>query len=138
MMPAPSGCHDAGTEHGRRDALTWDPMTHCMDVAVVTLCARVTMHIPFHQQTAFLARVTPVPAGTVVSSQSFSTPRQRLRPRVKRLIGNQLPVRRPIGEETLATLLCGPGCTRCVGSVSPAWYPEACSSWPFMRRVNFS
>jgi len=75
----------------------------------VALCARVLMHFPLPEQTAFLASVARLAKRTVVFSQSISTPWQRLRRGVKRLIGNPPPARWPISERELLALLTGAG-----------------------------
>jgi len=75
----------------------------------VALCARVLMHFPLEQQIAFLGAVARLARGTVVFTQSLSTPYQRARRRVKRMIGNPPPAQRPITEAELAQLLAGAG-----------------------------
>ena len=75
----------------------------------VALCARVLMHFPLDEQVAFLASIARLARGTVVFSQSISTPWQRLRRRVKRLIGNPPSARWPISEAELQALLAGAG-----------------------------
>jgi len=73
------------------------------------LCARVLMHFPLNSQIAFLKAVAAVTQGSVVFTQSFSTPYQRLRRRVKRLIGNPPSATYPITESDLRKLLDGAG-----------------------------
>jgi 2-polyprenyl-3-methyl-5-hydroxy-6-metoxy-1,4-benzoquinol methylase len=75
----------------------------------VALCARVLMHFPLEQQITFLRSVATLARGTVVFSQSLSTPYQRMRRRAKDLIGNPPPARYPITEAELAELLRGAG-----------------------------
>lgn len=75
----------------------------------VALCARVLMHFPLEQQIEFLKSVAVLTKGTVVFSQSLSTPYQRTRRRVKKLLGNAGPAAYPITEEQLKRLLKGAG-----------------------------
>jgi 2-polyprenyl-3-methyl-5-hydroxy-6-metoxy-1,4-benzoquinol methylase len=75
----------------------------------VALCARVLMHFPLDQQISFLRSVAELTKGTVVFNQSLSSPYQRFRRRVKRLLGNQRPARYPITEMELGMLLAGAG-----------------------------
>jgi 2-polyprenyl-3-methyl-5-hydroxy-6-metoxy-1,4-benzoquinol methylase len=71
----------------------------------VALCARVLMHFPLEQQIAFLGNVARVARETVILTQSLSTPYQRLRRRVKGMLGNQPPAGYPITNAELASLL---------------------------------
>ena len=73
------------------------------------LCARVLMHFPLDEQITFLRAVARLAKGTVVFSQSLSTPYQRTRRRIKRLLGNRGPAAYPITEDDLAALLAGAG-----------------------------
>jgi 2-polyprenyl-3-methyl-5-hydroxy-6-metoxy-1,4-benzoquinol methylase len=73
------------------------------------LCARVLMHFPLGEQIRFLGSVAKIARGTVVFSQSISTPYQRLRRGVKQLLGHQPSARYPITEAELAELLAGAG-----------------------------
>lgn len=75
----------------------------------VALCARVLMHFPLDEQITFLRSVARLARGTVVFSQSLSTPYQRLRRRVKRILRNRGPAAYPITERDLAALLAGAG-----------------------------
>ncbi len=75
----------------------------------VALCARVLMHFPLAQQTEFLRSVATLVKGTIVFSQSLSTPYQRMRRRVKNLLGNPPPAMYPITESQLRSLLQGAG-----------------------------
>jgi 2-polyprenyl-3-methyl-5-hydroxy-6-metoxy-1,4-benzoquinol methylase len=75
----------------------------------VALCARVLMHFPLEQQVEFLKGVATLAQGTIVFSQSLSTPYQRARRRVKKLLGHQTPAQYPITERELATLLRAAG-----------------------------
>jgi len=71
------------------------------------LCARVLMHFELDDQIRFLKSVAALSKGTVVFSQSLSTPYQRMRRSLKRLIGNPPPASFPITESELAQLLRG-------------------------------
>jgi len=73
------------------------------------LCARVLMHFPLEQQIQFLGSVTKLTKSRVVFNQSLSSPYQRLRRRVKQLLGNQPPAGYPISEDELAQLLAASG-----------------------------
>lgn len=75
----------------------------------VALCARVLMHFPLGEQIEFLRSVVELTKARVVFTQSLSTPYQRLRRRIKRLLGNQAPAMYPITEMELKTLLAGAG-----------------------------
>jgi len=75
----------------------------------VALCARVLMHFPLDQQVEFLKGVAALAKGTVVFSQSLSTPYQRARRRVKKMLGHQDPAMHPITERELQILLKGAG-----------------------------
>ena len=75
----------------------------------VALCARVLMHFPLEEQITFLRSVAELTKGQVVFTQSLSTPYQRFRRRIKRLIGNPPPATYPITETQLKTLLAGAG-----------------------------
>jgi ubiquinone/menaquinone biosynthesis C-methylase UbiE len=69
------------------------------------LCARVLMHFPLDGQIAFLKAVAAVTQGSVVFTQSLSTPYQQIRRRVKRMIGNPPSATYPIMESELRQLL---------------------------------
>lgn len=75
----------------------------------VALCARVLMHFPLDQQIEFLGSVAKLTRGTVVFSQSLSTPYQRMRRKFKRLLGHQAPANYPITTRELKLLLEGAG-----------------------------
>lgn len=75
----------------------------------VALCARVLMHFPLDEQITFLRSVARLAKGTVVFSQSLSTPYQRMRRRVKRVLRNRGPAAYPITDDELAKLLAGAG-----------------------------
>ena len=82
------------------------------------LCARVLMHFPLQEQVQFLGSVTRLTRKRVVFNQSLSTPYQRLRRGMKRLLGNQPPAGYPISEAQLAELLAGAG-LREIGRLRP-------------------
>lgn len=84
----------------------------------VALCARVLMHFPLEEQINFLKSVAILTKGRVVVTQSLSTPYQRFRRRVKRVLGNQPPAKYPITEAELATLLSSAGLKE-VGRLRP-------------------
>jgi 2-polyprenyl-3-methyl-5-hydroxy-6-metoxy-1,4-benzoquinol methylase len=75
----------------------------------VALCARVLMHFPLEGQIEFLKCVAVLTKGTVVFSQSLSTPYQRARRRIKQFMGNAPPAVYPITEADLKALLKGAG-----------------------------
>ena len=75
----------------------------------VALCARVLMHFPLEEQIRFLRSVAHLTKGRVVFTQSLSTPYQRLRRRLKRLIGNPPSAVYPITDGELEALLAGAG-----------------------------
>jgi len=75
----------------------------------VALCARVLMHFPLEEQIEFLRSVALLARKGVVLTQSLSTPYQRSRRRVKRLIGNPPSAAFPITNSGLSTLLDGAG-----------------------------
>ena len=75
----------------------------------VALCARVLMHFPLEEQIEFLRCVAVLAKGTIVFSQSLSTPYQRTRRRVKKALGNAPPAVYPITEAQLKVLLKGSG-----------------------------
>ena len=75
----------------------------------VALCARVLMHFPLDEQIVFLKSVATLTKGTVVFSQSLSTPYQRTRRRLKKLLRNAAPAGYPITEMQLKQLLQGAG-----------------------------
>jgi 2-polyprenyl-3-methyl-5-hydroxy-6-metoxy-1,4-benzoquinol methylase len=96
----------------------------------VALCARVLMHFPLEQQIRFLRSVARLTKGRVVFTQSLSTPYQRFRRQIKRLLGNQAPAAYPLTEDQLATLLAGAelkevGRLRVMALVSEAIYVVA-------------
>lgn len=75
----------------------------------VALCARVLMHFPLDEQIAFLRCVARLAKGTVVFSQSLSTPYQRMRREMKKIMGHRPSAGYPITEDELQALLAGSG-----------------------------
>lgn len=73
------------------------------------LCARVLMHFPLEEQITFLAGVAKLTRGSIVITQSLSTPYQRFRRALKRLLGHQPPAGYPITNGELKRLLQGAG-----------------------------
>jgi 2-polyprenyl-3-methyl-5-hydroxy-6-metoxy-1,4-benzoquinol methylase len=73
------------------------------------LCARVLMHFPLEQQVQFLRGVAGLSHSVVVINQSFDSGYQRLRRRLKRLMGNQESARFPITDGNIKVLLDGAG-----------------------------
>jgi hypothetical protein len=67
------------------------------------------MHFPLEEQIEFLRSVAVLTRGTVVFSQSLSTPYQRMRRRIKKLLRNAGPAAYPITEKQLQVLLDGAG-----------------------------
>jgi hypothetical protein len=67
------------------------------------------MHFPLEHQIEFLKSVAELVKGTVVFSQSLSTPYQRMRRRFKKMLGNAPPAVYPITEAQLRSLLKGSG-----------------------------
>ncbi|HEX7369060.1 MAG TPA: class I SAM-dependent methyltransferase [Rhodanobacteraceae bacterium] len=70
-----------------------------------TLCARVLMHFPLEQQISFLAGVARLGSTTVVINHSFDSPYQRLRRRIKRMLGHRAPANFPISSRDIRVLL---------------------------------
>lgn len=89
----------ADAKHLTRETPTYDG----------ALCARVLMHFPLDQQIEFLAGVSRVSRGLVVINHSLSSPYQRLRRRIKHLLGHQESARFPITNNDIKTLLAGAG-----------------------------
>ena len=75
----------------------------------LALCARVLMHFPLEEQIVFLKAVTDLTKGRVVFTQSLSSPYQRFRRKVKKVLRNQQPSGFPITEVQLSELLKGAG-----------------------------
>lgn len=69
------------------------------------LCARVLMHFPLKQQVDFLSGVARLSRSLVVINHSLDSPYQRLRRRLKRLLGHQQPARVPISNANIKELL---------------------------------
>lgn len=75
----------------------------------LALCARVLMHFPLEEQIVFLKAVADLTKGRVVFTQSLSSPYQRFRRKVKKVLRNQQPSGFPITEVQLSELLKGAG-----------------------------
>jgi 2-polyprenyl-3-methyl-5-hydroxy-6-metoxy-1,4-benzoquinol methylase len=75
----------------------------------ITLCARFLMHFPLDRQIEFMRSIASLTRHTVIFTQSFSSPYQRMRRRAKGLIGKALPSSHPITEIELKKLLQGAG-----------------------------
>jgi 2-polyprenyl-3-methyl-5-hydroxy-6-metoxy-1,4-benzoquinol methylase len=73
------------------------------------LCARVLMHFDLAEQIEFLRGVAKLTRGIVVINHSYDSPYQRLRRRVKRLLGHQASARHPISRRDIVALLDGAG-----------------------------
>jgi 2-polyprenyl-3-methyl-5-hydroxy-6-metoxy-1,4-benzoquinol methylase len=73
------------------------------------LCARVLMHFELDEQVEFLKGVVQSTSGLVVINHSLSSPYQRLRRGLKRLLGHQLPARYPITMKEIKYLLAQSG-----------------------------
>lgn len=73
------------------------------------LCARVLMHFRLDEQIDFLRGVARLTDGPIVINHSFSSPYQRLRRKVKKLLGHRPSARYPVTEKDIRTLLeaCG-------------------------------
>jgi 2-polyprenyl-3-methyl-5-hydroxy-6-metoxy-1,4-benzoquinol methylase len=73
------------------------------------LCARVLMHFPVHKQIIFLQNVASLVRGPIVFTQSWTSPYQRFRRSLKRLLRHQTAVRYPLSGASLKQLLEGAG-----------------------------
>lgn len=73
------------------------------------LCARVLMHFELDEQIEFLRGVAQLTSGPVIINHSFSSPYQRLRRSVKRMLGHAPPARFPVTSSQLAELLSQAG-----------------------------
>lgn len=69
------------------------------------LCARVLMHFPLDQQIEFLSGVADLSRTTVVINHSLDSAYQRLRRRVKHLLGNQASANHPVSNADIKVLL---------------------------------
>lgn len=74
-------------------------------VAPAVLCARVLMHFPLEDQIRFVRGASAFSSKYVVITHSLSTPYQRARRAVKRLLGHQRPAAYPITNRELERLL---------------------------------
>jgi len=69
------------------------------------LCARVLMHFDLDEQIEFLRGVAKLTRGLVVINHSLSSPYQRFRRSVKKLLGHRAPARRPVTDVEIRRLL---------------------------------
>jgi len=113
--------------------MNWDPVTHYKEVAVAerydrerfsSLAGRVFNALErscirrIFRRVSKEATIMDLPRRQVVFSQSFNTPYQRFRRRIKGMLGNQAPAAYPISETELRKLLTGAGLKE-VGRVRP-------------------
>jgi SAM-dependent methyltransferase len=75
------------------------------EIADVVLCARVLMHFPFEEQVKFVGGVRKFGKGPIVITQCYSSPYQRLRRGLKKILGHQPSANYPITESQIAELL---------------------------------
>lgn len=80
-------------------------LTRAHDQFDAVLCARVLMHFELEEQIEFLRGVTQITRGPIVINHSYSTPYQRFRRGVKRMLGNQPPARHPVSASDIDRLL---------------------------------
>ena len=73
------------------------------------LCARVLMHFSMNEQIAFLKGVTTLASTRVVLTQSYDSSYQRLRRKLKKLLGHQPPAQYPVDNADIDVLLDGAG-----------------------------
>ena len=73
------------------------------------LCARVLMHFPLDQQIEFLTGVARLSRSVVVINHSLDSGYQRLRRRLKRLLGHQTPALHPVSNVDIKVLLKSAG-----------------------------
>jgi ubiquinone/menaquinone biosynthesis C-methylase UbiE len=73
------------------------------------LCARVLMHFPLDQQIEFLTGVARLSGSVVVINHSLDSGYQRLRRRLKRLLGHQESAGHPINNRDISVLLKNSG-----------------------------
>lgn len=73
------------------------------------LCARVLMHFPLEVQIKFLQGVASITQKKIVINHSLSSPYQRFRRWVKKLLGHQTPAGYPITNSELKRLLAEAG-----------------------------
>lgn len=74
-----------------------------------TLCARVLMHFPLETQIAFMQGVARISGKRVVINHSLNSPYQRLRRRIKKLLGHQESAAYPITNDEIKRLLAESG-----------------------------
>lgn len=74
-----------------------------------TLCARVLMHFPLETQIEFMQGVARISSKRVVINHSLNSPYQRLRRRIKKLLGHQESAAYPITNDEIKRLLAESG-----------------------------
>lgn len=84
-------------------------LTRSHDQYDAVLCARVLMHFELDEQIEFLRGVTQITRGPIVINHSFSSPYQRLRRGLKRVLGHQAPARYPVTRAQIDRLLGASG-----------------------------
>lgn len=73
------------------------------------LCARVLMHFPLPRQIAFLRNVARLARDRVVLTQSWASPYQSFRRKVKRVLGHQPSASYPVSRGDCDALMNGAG-----------------------------
>lgn len=98
---------------GQRFTTTVTDLRHLPEAQIgqydAVLCARVLMHLSLDEQITFLGNVARLTQGTVVFTQSWTSPYQKMRRRVKRMLGTRSPARYPVSRPDLHNLLTGAG-----------------------------
>ena len=74
-----------------------------------TLCARVLMHFPLETQINFLRGVASLTRKRIVINHSLSSPYQRFRRWIKKILGHQMPAGHPITNAEIRRLLAEAG-----------------------------
>lgn len=69
------------------------------------LCARFLMHFPLPEQIMFLKGVVALSKSVVVINHCLDSPHQRLRRRLKKMLGHRPSARFPVTNRDMATLL---------------------------------
>lgn len=77
----------------------------------VALCARVLMHFPLETQIEFLRGVGSITRKRIVINHSLSSPYQRFRRWIKKLLGHQQSAGYPITNDEIKRLLAESGFT---------------------------
>jgi 2-polyprenyl-3-methyl-5-hydroxy-6-metoxy-1,4-benzoquinol methylase len=96
-------------EHFKTEVIDAFQQTGVMPRFEASLCARVLMHFPLDKQIQFLKGVVSLTRGTVVINHSFSSPYQRFRRFIKRMLGHQAPANYPVTESDINRLLLESG-----------------------------